>query len=144
LPSTSEKNYIGDLVRHEFNEAYNFEALVLAAATTVPVNSDLLGYPVVVSGTTATIQTAAQVTAFTATSSCNVIADDTPAVAAFSATPSTAKYRVLRRGPAVVHRQGLKTADPAAANYDMTKYIAALLVAGIVVVNETGLTNTIS
>jgi hypothetical protein len=57
---------------------------------------------------------------------------------------STVKYRVLRRGPAIVHRSGLRTADPAAANYDMTKFIAALLVAGIVVVNETGLTATIS
>jgi hypothetical protein len=135
--------YVGDLVQHEFHESYNFEALVLAAAVTVAINSDLLGYPVVVSGGTATIQTAAQVAAFTATSSCNVIADDTPAVAAFSATPSTAKYRVLRRGPAIVHRQALKTADPAAASYDMAKVIAALLVAGVVVVNETGLTNNI-
>lgn len=135
--------YVGDLVKNEFHESYNFEALVLAAAVTVAANADLLGYPVVVSGGTATIQTAAQVAAFTATSLCNVIADDTPAVAAFSATPSTAKYRVLRRGPAIVHRQGLKTADPAAASYDMTKVIAALLVAGVVVVNETGLTNNI-
>lgn len=135
--------YVGDLVQSEFHESYNFDSLFLAAATTVPVNSDLLGYPVVVSGTTATIQTAAQVTAFTATSSCNIIADDTPAVAAFSAVASTYKYRVLRRGPAIVHRQAMKTSDPAAAAYTMANIIAALLVAGIVVVNEVGSTNTI-
>ncbi len=144
MPSTTQKANIGDLMMSEYHESYNFEALFLAAAVTVPVNAEVLGYPVVVSGTTATIQTAAQVTAFTAASSCNVIADDTPAVAAFSAVASTVKYRVLRRGPAIVHRSGLRTADPAAANYDMTKFIAALLVAGIVVVNETGLTATIS
>jgi hypothetical protein len=132
----------GDLIKNVFDQSYNFEKCQLAAAVTVPINSDVLGYPVIVSAGVATIQTAAQVTAFTGTSSCNVVADDTLAVAAFQAA-SAATYRVLRRGPAVVHRTALKTTDPAAAAYNMTNFIAALLVAGIVVVNDTGLTATL-
>lgn len=142
LTTLTDRKRVGDLIKNYFDEAYNFEKANLAAAVTVAKNADVLGYPVLVSGTTATIQTAAQVTAFTATSTVNVVADDTLAMSAFQAA-STEFYRVLRRGPAVIHRTGLKTADPAAANYDMTKFIAALLVAGIVVVNETGLTATL-
>ena len=140
MPATTEKLRIGDLIEHYLHDSYNYESCSLAAAVTVPINADVLGYPVVVASGTATIQSAAQVTAFTASSSCSVVADDTLALAAFQAA-SAAKYRVLRRGPAVVHRQALKTTDPAAAAYDMAKFIAALLVNHIVVVNEVGLTN---
>lgn len=142
MTTLTERYYVGDLVKADFHQSYNYEACTLAAAVTVAANSDVLGYPVVVSAGVATIQTVAQVAAFTGTSSCNVVADDTLAPASFSATPSTAKYRILRRGPAIVHRQALKTTDPAAASYNMTNFIAALLVAGIVVVNEVGLTQS--
>jgi hypothetical protein len=140
VPTVTQKLYVGDLVMNEYHESYNFEAIGLASATLVPVNADVLGYPVVVAGTTATIQTAALVTAFTGTSVCNIVADDTPVPVAFT-TVTAYKYRILRRGPAVVHRQAMKTTDPAAAAYDMAKFTTALINAGIVVVNEVGLTN---
>ncbi len=99
-----------------------------------------MGYPVIdTPGTSAIIQTAAQVAAFTdGTSKCGVVADDRVAVEAFSATPSVSKYKIAVRGPMVVKRDGLKTADPAAAAYTMSKVIAALLVSGIVTVDATG------
>jgi hypothetical protein len=100
-----------------------------------------MGYPVInTPGTSAIIQTAAQVAAFTdGTSKCGVVADDTLAVEAFSATPSTTKYKLAIRGPLVVGKDGLKTTDPAGASYNMDKFIAALKTANIVVLDATGL-----
>ena len=140
---TQGKN-IGDLIKTEFDLAYNYEANKLQAATAVAINTDIMGYPVInTPGTSAIIQTQAQVAAFTdGTSRCSVVAEDGGAIEAFSATPSVSRYRIATRGPLVVKRDGLKTLDPAGAAYNMTKVIAALLVAGIVVVDNTGLSVT--
>lgn len=103
-----------------------------------------MGYPVIdTPGTSAIIQTVAQVAAFTdGTSKCGVVADDTLAVEAFSATPSVSQYRIAVRGPMVIKKDGLKTTDPAGASYNMAKFVAALVTAGIVVVDATGLSVT--
>jgi hypothetical protein len=139
---TEGKN-VGDLVKNEFSQDYNYAKNKLQAAVSVAINTNCVGFPVInTPGTSAIIQTAAQVAAFTGTSSCGVVADDTPAVEAFSATPSVSQYRVAVRGPMVVKRDGLRTTDPAGASYDMAKFIAALLVAGVVVVDATGLSVT--
>jgi hypothetical protein len=110
----------------------------------VAILTNCVGYPVInTPGTSAIIQTQAQVAAFTdGTSKCGVVADDTPAIEAFSATPSTSQYKIATRGPMVIKRDGLKTTDPAGAAYNMTKLIAALVTAGIVVVDATGLSVT--
>lgn len=137
----TERMGVGDLVKRQFNDSYNMESCRMQAAVAVPAASHLLGFPVIVAAGVAVIQTAAQVTAFTGTSSVNVVCDDNAAYSAFSATPSVERYRVGRRGPLVVQRKALKTLDPAGAAYDMAKFEAALLVAGIVVVDEVGTTS---
>jgi hypothetical protein len=131
----------GDLVKRQFDDEYNMEACKLQAAVSVPAASHVLGYPVIVAAGVAVIQTAAQVTAFTGTSTVNVVCDDNASYSVFSGTPSVEKYRVGRRGPLTVHKKALKTLDPAGAAYDMAKFEAALLVAGIVVVDEVGTTS---
>ncbi len=139
MTTLTERKYTGDLIKVEFHPAHNRAKNKLQAAVSVAVNSEILGYPIInTPGTSAIIQTAAQVTAFTATSSCGVVTDDSLANEAFSATPSTSQYGIGLRGPMVVGRDALRTTDPAAAAYDMAKFIAALNVAGITVVDSTG------
>ena len=120
-------------------QSYNYDSSKIRAVPAIAAGSSVLGYPVgAVSGGISDILTAAQVAAFTGSSTTNLVADDRLMPALAANTASVDKYRLMRRGPAIVNRKALKTTDPAGAAYDMTKFIAALVLTGIVVVDETG------
>ena len=120
-------------------QAYNYDSSRVRAVPAILAGTSILGFPVgAVSGGISDILTAAQVAAFTGTSTTNLVADERLMPALAANTGSVDKYRIMRRGPAIVNRKALKTSDPAGAAYDMTKFIAALVLSGIVVVDETG------
>jgi hypothetical protein len=132
-----------DLLRNTFHPSYNHGVAQITSATAVPVGTPILGYPVAVTGGTRAILHQAAVAAFTGTSTCGLITDDAQTEVIVNSTASVYKYETLDRGPAIVHRDGLPTTDPAGAAYDMAKLIAALLVAGIVVVDEVGVSGSL-
>jgi len=140
--ATKTENFtIGDLIVFETHPAVNYVNAKLAFTAGVLAGARTLGYPVIESAGVATIQTAAQVAAFTdGTSLAGVVADSKYLAAeGFTATPSASRYRIVKRGPYVVKRDGLPLTDPAGAAYNMTKLIIALQTAGIQVVDSTGL-----
>ena len=140
----TERQYVGDLVKAKFNDAFNFETARLQAVPAMPLGTSFLGYPLgAPSAGVCLVQTQAQVAAYTGTSSCGVCCDESlTQVATLANTATTQRFLFSRRGPLVVNRKALRTADPAGAAYNMTLFIAALLVSHIVVVDETGATIT--
>lgn len=146
MPTKTENYTIGDLVAFELHPAFNYVPAKLAFAAGVAAGARVLGYPVIEASGTATIQSAAQVAAFTdGTSVAGLVADTKYlALEAFTGTASASKYKIIKRGPFVVKKDGLPTTDPAGAAYNMTKFIAALNTAGIQVVDSTGLAVSVS
>lgn len=123
----------------EMPQGYNYDSSRVRAVPAITAGTSILGFPIsAASSGISDILTAAQVAAFTGTSTTSLVADERLMPALAANTASVDRYRVMRRGPAIVQRKALRTSDPAGAAYDMAKFIAALVLSGIVVVDETG------
>ncbi len=143
MSSKTQLGLLDDLIRWIVNPMYNYGKAKLTSATTIPVGGSVLGFPVPATGTTRAIMTAAAVTAAAATDKIALVADQELAEVPVNATASVKVFRLLTRGPAVIHVDSLPTLDPAGAAYDIAKLTTLLSNAGVEVVDETGLTATI-
>lgn len=120
------------------NPEYCGDAGVITAKTAKPLaDYDIVGVPVIAGNIVAAAGDEASVIGI-------VLPQGTTKLTLAATVASTDKYYVLKRGPAVLWRGGLPTADPVGGAYDLDALATRLLTLGIKVVTSSELANTIT
>ena len=121
--SGTKKKVAGDLVKYEAAQSYCRISTTIknSEATTTAAIPDPVGYPVrLATGIYSLCQVANQANAV------GLIVEGPPIPSLAAAASTTDKYSVLIRGPAVIDKAAIPTADSQAAAYTLATLVTAL------------------